>query len=124
MEASVEIRGEEITARKRATEAAFRDGQPAKKAANPSTGDINSWKERPTFRCFPDKLREWSRLVPTGEAKCALKKGWGWRYTMRRHDILHMRSDEVVTALKADLDATSQTIFQHVYSQFSQVPWA
>eukprot|EP00959_Pyramimonas_sp_CCMP1952_P222086 4643021-Pyramimonas_sp.AAC.1 len=34
-----------------------------------------------------------------------------------------MRSDEVVTALKAGLDATSQTIFQRLYSQFSQDPW-
>eukprot|EP00959_Pyramimonas_sp_CCMP1952_P170234 3556466-Pyramimonas_sp.AAC.1 len=62
MEAGVEIRGEEITARKRAAEAAFRDGQPTKKAANSNTGDIDSWKNKPTFRCYPDKLREWSRL--------------------------------------------------------------
>eukprot|EP00959_Pyramimonas_sp_CCMP1952_P166828 3486633-Pyramimonas_sp.AAC.1 len=35
-----------------------------------------------------------------------------------------MRSDEVVTALKADLDATSQTIFQRLFSQFLQDLWA
>eukprot|EP00959_Pyramimonas_sp_CCMP1952_P237103 4955530-Pyramimonas_sp.AAC.1 len=34
-----------------------------------------------------------------------------------------MRSDKVVTALKADLDATPQTIFQRLYSQVSQDPW-
>eukprot|EP00959_Pyramimonas_sp_CCMP1952_P030080 630752-Pyramimonas_sp.AAC.1 len=34
-----------------------------------------------------------------------------------------MRSDKVATALKADLDATSQTIFQRLYSQVSQDPW-
>eukprot|EP00959_Pyramimonas_sp_CCMP1952_P313043 6552527-Pyramimonas_sp.AAC.1 len=42
---------------------------------------------------------------------------------MWRHDMFYIRSDEVVTALKADLDATSQTIFQRLYSQFSQDPW-
>eukprot|EP00959_Pyramimonas_sp_CCMP1952_P030081 630752-Pyramimonas_sp.AAC.2 len=88
MEAGVEIRGEEIMACKRAAEAAFQDGQPAKKAANPSTRDIDSWKERPTFRCFPDKLRAWSRLVPTGTIEFAFQKGWSWRYAMWRHDIM------------------------------------
>eukprot|EP00959_Pyramimonas_sp_CCMP1952_P315235 6598069-Pyramimonas_sp.AAC.1 len=30
---------------------------------------------------------------------------------------MYMRSDKVATALKADLGATSQTIFQRLYSQ-------
>eukprot|EP00959_Pyramimonas_sp_CCMP1952_P352172 7378841-Pyramimonas_sp.AAC.1 len=76
MEAGVEIRGEEITARKRVAETASQDGQPTKKAANSDTGDIDSWKERPIFRCYPDKLRGWSRLVPTGETKFLSTKGW------------------------------------------------
>eukprot|EP00959_Pyramimonas_sp_CCMP1952_P317111 6637139-Pyramimonas_sp.AAC.1 len=56
MEAGVAIRGEEIVARQRAAETAFQDGQPAKKAANPGPGDIDRWKDRPTFRCFRDKF--------------------------------------------------------------------
>eukprot|EP00959_Pyramimonas_sp_CCMP1952_P453965 9469155-Pyramimonas_sp.AAC.1 len=97
MEAGVEIRGEEITARRRAAEAAFRDSQHTKKAANTNTDDIDSWKNKPIFRCYPDKLREWSRPGPTGDIKFVPTTGWGWRYTVRRHDILYMRSDEVVT---------------------------
>eukprot|EP00959_Pyramimonas_sp_CCMP1952_P059540 1243722-Pyramimonas_sp.AAC.1 len=123
MEAGVEIRGEEIVARKTAAETAIQDSQPAKKAATSGPGDIDSTKERPTFRCLPDKKREWSRLEHTGTAKFAPKKGWSWRYTMWRHDILYMRNDEVVTALTADLGATSHTIFQRLYSQVSQDPW-
>eukprot|EP00959_Pyramimonas_sp_CCMP1952_P269155 5627409-Pyramimonas_sp.AAC.1 len=42
---------------------------------------------------------------------------------MWRHDIMYMRGDKVVTALKSDLDAASQTIFQRLYSQVSQDPW-
>eukprot|EP00959_Pyramimonas_sp_CCMP1952_P114045 2384926-Pyramimonas_sp.AAC.1 len=34
-----------------------------------------------------------------------------------------MRNDQVVTALKADLDDTSQTIFHRLYSHVSQDPW-
>eukprot|EP00959_Pyramimonas_sp_CCMP1952_P103434 2163163-Pyramimonas_sp.AAC.1 len=114
METGVEIRGEEITARKTAAEAAFQDGQLTKKSANSNTWDIDSWKNKPIFRCYPDKLRERSRLVSTGETKFVPTKGWGWRYTVWKHDILYLRSDEVVIALKADLDATSQTIFQRL----------
>eukprot|EP00959_Pyramimonas_sp_CCMP1952_P416142 8718907-Pyramimonas_sp.AAC.1 len=42
---------------------------------------------------------------------------------MWRHDILYRRSDQVVTALTADLDDTSQTIFERLFSQVSQDPW-
>eukprot|EP00959_Pyramimonas_sp_CCMP1952_P279677 5847683-Pyramimonas_sp.AAC.1 len=49
--------------------------------------------------------------------------GWGWRYTMWKHDVLYARSDAVMTALKADLESTSQTIFQRLYSQISEDPW-
>eukprot|EP00959_Pyramimonas_sp_CCMP1952_P316849 6632095-Pyramimonas_sp.AAC.1 len=101
----------------------MQDSQPAKKAATSGPGDIDSRKERPTFRYFPDKKREWSRLDHTGTVKSGHKRGWSWRFTMWRHDVLHMRNDQVVTALKADLDATSQTIFQRLYSQVSQDPW-
>eukprot|EP00959_Pyramimonas_sp_CCMP1952_P321338 6724319-Pyramimonas_sp.AAC.1 len=76
MEAGVEIRGEEIAARKRAAEAAFRDGRPTKKAVSSNAGDIDSWKNKPIFRCYPDKLRERPRPVPTGETKFAPTKGW------------------------------------------------
>eukprot|EP00959_Pyramimonas_sp_CCMP1952_P370802 7765805-Pyramimonas_sp.AAC.1 len=52
------------------------------------------------------------------------KKGWSWRYTMWRRDILHSRSDQVVAALREDLAANSQTIFERLFSRVSQGPWA
>eukprot|EP00959_Pyramimonas_sp_CCMP1952_P011064 231786-Pyramimonas_sp.AAC.1 len=36
---------------------------------------------------------------------------------------MHMQIDKVATALKADLDTTSQTIFRRLYPQVSQDPW-
>eukprot|EP00959_Pyramimonas_sp_CCMP1952_P261296 5463007-Pyramimonas_sp.AAC.1 len=42
---------------------------------------------------------------------------------MWRYHILHMRNDQVVTALKEDLAASSQTIFERLFSRVSQDPW-
>eukprot|EP00959_Pyramimonas_sp_CCMP1952_P362495 7591328-Pyramimonas_sp.AAC.1 len=50
------------------------------------------------------------------------KRGRSWRYTMWRRDILYSRSDQVVTALKEDLAANSQTIFERLFSRVSQDP--
>eukprot|EP00959_Pyramimonas_sp_CCMP1952_P151610 3172106-Pyramimonas_sp.AAC.1 len=66
MEVGVEVRGEEIVARKRAAQKAIQDSQPAKKAATSGPGDNDSRKERPIFRCLPDRKREWSRLDHAG----------------------------------------------------------
>eukprot|EP00959_Pyramimonas_sp_CCMP1952_P013810 291998-Pyramimonas_sp.AAC.1 len=42
---------------------------------------------------------------------------------MWRHNMLHIGDDQVVTALKADLADTSQTIFERLFSKVSQDPW-
>eukprot|EP00959_Pyramimonas_sp_CCMP1952_P191877 4012086-Pyramimonas_sp.AAC.1 len=42
---------------------------------------------------------------------------------MWRRDILHSRNDQVVTALKEDLAANSQTIFERLFSRVLQDPW-
>eukprot|EP00959_Pyramimonas_sp_CCMP1952_P448357 9388467-Pyramimonas_sp.AAC.1 len=76
MEDGVEIRGKEIVACKGAAEKAIQDSQPAKRAATSGPADNGSRKEGPTFRCFPDKQREWSRLDHTGAVKFARERGW------------------------------------------------
>eukprot|EP00959_Pyramimonas_sp_CCMP1952_P033039 693042-Pyramimonas_sp.AAC.1 len=69
-------------------------------------------------------MREWSRPNLAGTIKFVRKRGWDWRFTMWRHSILYRRNDQVVTALKADLAETSQTIFERLFFQASQDPWA
>eukprot|EP00959_Pyramimonas_sp_CCMP1952_P398161 8342176-Pyramimonas_sp.AAC.1 len=124
METDVEIINEGTTARERAAETAPQDNPRSKKAANPNAEDVDSWKNKPIFTCLPDKVREWSRPGPKdGTAKFLPSKGWGWRQAMWKNDILYARSVAVVTALQADLESTSQTIFQRLYSQVSQDPW-
>eukprot|EP00959_Pyramimonas_sp_CCMP1952_P170970 3572829-Pyramimonas_sp.AAC.1 len=54
---------------------------------------------------------------------CA-QKGWNCRRATRRRDMLHSRGDQVVTALKEDLAAISQTIFERLFSRVSQDPRA
>eukprot|EP00959_Pyramimonas_sp_CCMP1952_P120233 2514138-Pyramimonas_sp.AAC.1 len=122
MEAGVEIHAEEIAARKRAADAAISDNKPVKRTAISSQGDYNSREEKAIFRCFSDK-REWSRPNHAGAIKFVRKRGWSWRFTMWRRNILYIRGDQVVTALKADLADTSQTIFERLFSQVSQDPW-
>eukprot|EP00959_Pyramimonas_sp_CCMP1952_P078824 1647819-Pyramimonas_sp.AAC.1 len=58
-----------------------------------------------------------------GTIKSVRKRGRSWRFTMWRHDILHRRNDQVVTAPKADLADTSHTIFERLFSHVSQDPW-
>eukprot|EP00959_Pyramimonas_sp_CCMP1952_P032341 678885-Pyramimonas_sp.AAC.1 len=106
MEAGVDIHAEEVAARKRAADAAADDDLRAKRAAISSQENYNSREERPIFRCFPNK-KEWSR-----PKNAENQRGWGWRFTMWRHDISYTRDDQVVTALKADLADTSQTMFE------------
>eukprot|EP00959_Pyramimonas_sp_CCMP1952_P465249 9487977-Pyramimonas_sp.AAC.2 len=122
MEASADIHAEEIAARKRAADAAINDSKPAKRAAISSQGGYNSREEKSIFRCFPDK-REWSRPDYAGTIKFARKRGWSWRFTMWRNNILHRRGDQVATALEAYLADTSQAIFERLSSQVSQDPW-
>eukprot|EP00959_Pyramimonas_sp_CCMP1952_P398173 8342337-Pyramimonas_sp.AAC.1 len=102
MEGGVEIHAEEIAARKRAASAAIDDNKSAQRAAVSSRGKCSPREERPVFRCFPDKT-EWSRPSYAGDIMFVRKRGWSWRFMMWRHHILHMRNDQVVTALKADL---------------------
>eukprot|EP00959_Pyramimonas_sp_CCMP1952_P413210 8658697-Pyramimonas_sp.AAC.1 len=91
---------------------------------DPDVEDIEAWRNKEVFKCLPDKLREWSRAgLKDGTIKVAPSKGWGWRCTMWKNDILYARNDAVVSALRADLETASQTIFQRLYSQISQDPW-
>eukprot|EP00959_Pyramimonas_sp_CCMP1952_P257903 5389806-Pyramimonas_sp.AAC.1 len=91
MEAGVEIHAEEIAARKRAADAAINDNKPAKRTAISSQGDYNSREEKSIFCCFPDK-REWSRPnYNAGAIKFVRKRGWSWRFTMWRHNMLYRR---------------------------------
>eukprot|EP00959_Pyramimonas_sp_CCMP1952_P328178 6870895-Pyramimonas_sp.AAC.1 len=116
MEAGVETHAEEIAARKRAGSADINDNRPAKGTAISSQGKYSPREERPICGCFPNKT-EWSRLSYAANIKFARKRGWSWRFTRCRHDILDIRGDRVVTALKADLADTSQTIFERLFSQ-------
>eukprot|EP00959_Pyramimonas_sp_CCMP1952_P075820 1584937-Pyramimonas_sp.AAC.1 len=88
------------------------DNSRSKKVTDPNVEDVEAWRNK-VFKCLPDILREWSRAGPKdGAVKFVPSKGRGWRCTMWKNDMLYAGSDAVVTALRADLGTTSQTIFQ------------
>eukprot|EP00959_Pyramimonas_sp_CCMP1952_P343672 7199037-Pyramimonas_sp.AAC.1 len=111
MEGGVEIRSAELAARKRAAPAVTDFAKSVKRAAASSRGGPIAHEEQTVFLCWPTKT---ARTKPSdGVGASPLRsKGRSWRYTMRRRDILHSRDDQGVAALKEDLSASSQTIFE------------
>jgi hypothetical protein len=84
METDVETINQGTNAQKRAAETAPQDNPRSKKAADPNAEDVDSWRNKATFTCLPDKIREWSRPGPKdGTAKFAPSKGWG----LALHDV-------------------------------------
>eukprot|EP00959_Pyramimonas_sp_CCMP1952_P226651 4739106-Pyramimonas_sp.AAC.1 len=79
-----------------AMKTATQDNSRSKKVTDPDVGDVEAWRNKEVFKCLPDKLREWSRAGPKdGSIKFAPSKGWGWRYTVWKSDILYTRNDAV-----------------------------